>query len=114
MSVTKRSCLFVVTSMAVVLLAARTYTQQAGLRMTTETLVQGPMRIDKVKDGLYVVRGPFLPCAPRGCTPNGTDDGLIHEAGDVAVRVTLEGVILVDDKFPEHVATVLDLVRTIT
>ncbi|HLG59892.1 MAG TPA: MBL fold metallo-hydrolase [Vicinamibacterales bacterium] len=109
-----RFWLVIGTTAALLLPAARTYTQQPGLRMKTETLVQGPMRIDKVKDGLYVVRGPFLPCAPRGCTPNGTDDGLIHEAGDVAVRVTPEGVILVDDKFPEHVATVLDLVRTIT
>jgi cyclase len=100
--------------MAVLLLAGRAFTQQLDLRMRTETLVQGPMRVDKVKDSLYVIRGPFLPCAPRGCTPNGTDDGLIHEAGDVAVRVTSEGVILVDDKFPEHVADVLRLVKTIT
>jgi cyclase len=109
-----RRWLIIGTAAACLLLAARTFTQQAGLRMRTETLVEGPMRIDKVKDGLYVIRGPFLPCAPRGCTPNGTDDGLIHESGDVAVRVTPEGVILVDDKFPEHVAGVLELVRTIT
>lgn len=102
------------TTAITLLLAARAFTQDPGLRMRTETLVEGPMRIDKVKDGLYIIRGPFLPCAPRGCTPNATDDGLIHEAGDVAVRVTPEGVILVDDKFPEHVADVLRLVRTIT
>lgn len=26
-----------------------------------------PMQIEKVRDGLYVIRGPFNPCAPNGC-----------------------------------------------
>lgn len=26
-----------------------------------------PMQMEKVKDGLYVIRGPFNPCAPNGC-----------------------------------------------
>lgn len=72
------------------------------------------MRIDKVKDGLYVIRGPFVACGTRGCRPNGPDDGLIHEPGDVALRVTSEGAILIDDKFPENVADVLALVKTVT
>ena len=55
-----------------------------------------PMRIEKVKETLYVVRGPFNPCAPGGCGPSSADDGLLHEPGDVAVRVTPEGVILVE------------------
>lgn len=32
--------------------------------------------------------------------PGQTGDGLIHESGDVAVRVTTAGLIVVDDKFP--------------
>jgi hypothetical protein len=51
-----------------------------------------PMQIEKVKDGLYVIRGPFNPCAPNGCGGGYGDDGLLHEAGDVAVRVTSEGL----------------------
>ena len=34
-----------------------------------QKLVPEPMRIEKVKDNLYVVRGPFNPCAPNGCAP---------------------------------------------
>ena len=26
-----------------------------------------PMQIEKVKDGLYLIRGPFNRCAPNGC-----------------------------------------------
>lgn len=96
------------------LLAATAFTQQLPLKQELERLVQGPMRIDKVKDGLYVIRGPFNACTTRGCTPNGPDDGLIHEPGDVAVRVTPDGVILVDDKYPENVAEVLQHVKRIT
>jgi glyoxylase-like metal-dependent hydrolase (beta-lactamase superfamily II) len=106
--------LIVATAILAAFGAAHGLSQTFELRMRTERLVEGPMRIDKVRDGLYVVRGPFLPCAPRGCTPGVTNDGLIHEAGDVAARVTSEGVILVDNKFPEHVTDVLALVRTVT
>jgi cyclase len=94
--------------------AATTRTQQDGLRQTVEILKQGPTRIDKVKENLYVVRGPFVPCGTRGCRPNGPDDGLIHEPGDVAVRVTPEGAILVDDKYPENLSDVLAQVRSVT
>jgi glyoxylase-like metal-dependent hydrolase (beta-lactamase superfamily II) len=72
------------------------------------------MRTEKVKDGLYVIRGPFLPCGTRGCRPNGPDDGLIHEPGDVALRVTSEGLILIDDKYPENVPDVLAQVKAVS
>jgi glyoxylase-like metal-dependent hydrolase (beta-lactamase superfamily II) len=72
------------------------------------------MRVEQVKANLYVIRGPFDACAPNGCGANGVDDGLLHEAGDVAVRVTPEGVILVDDKFAPNVPDVLDKVKSIT
>jgi cyclase len=89
-------------------------TQQLPLRQDLERLVAGPMRTEKVRDGLYVIRGPFVPCSTRGCRPNGSDDGLIHEPGDVAVRVTPAGLIVVDDKYPENVADVLTQVKTIS
>jgi len=76
-----------------------------------------PMTIEKVKDGLYVVRGPFSVCGPAGCrgaSPQALADGLPHEAGDVAVRVTAEGVILVDTKFPWHVEELLEKIRSVT
>ena len=99
---------------ALVFVAAWAFTQQYPLRQITEKLAAGPMRIDKVKEGLYVIRGPFLKCTPQGCRPNGPDDGLIHEAGDVALRVTSEGLILIDDKFPENVADVLARVKSVS
>jgi glyoxylase-like metal-dependent hydrolase (beta-lactamase superfamily II) len=73
-----------------------------------------PMRIEQVKDGLYVIRGPFNRCAPNGCTPAYSDDGLLHEAGDVAVRVTSEGLILVDNKYQENVAEILEKVKSVS
>jgi cyclase len=79
-----------------------------------QKLTPEPMRIEKVKDNLYVIRGPFNACAPNGCGPNSVDDGLLHEAGDVAVRVTPEGVILVDDKFAANVPEVLEKVKSVT
>jgi glyoxylase-like metal-dependent hydrolase (beta-lactamase superfamily II) len=84
------------------------------LRQNVEVLAAGPARVEKVKEGLFVIRGPFLPCTTRGCRPNGPDDGLIHEPGDVAVRVTPEGVILVDDKYPENLSEVMAQLRSIT
>jgi cyclase len=99
---------------AALIVAAGALTQQLPLKQETETLTRGPMRVDKVKDGLYVIRGPFVPCTTRGCRPNGPDDGLIHEPGDVALRVTPEGAILIDDKYPENVADVLTRVKSVT
>jgi glyoxylase-like metal-dependent hydrolase (beta-lactamase superfamily II) len=97
-----------------VVLATAAFTQQLPLRQDVEPLTAGPMRMQKVKDGLYVIRGPFLACGTRGCRPNGPDDGLIHEAGDVAVRVTSEGLIVVDDKYPEMVSDVIAQVKTVS
>ena len=74
---------------------------------------EAPMRIEKVKDGLYVVRGPFHKCAPNGCGAY-ADDGFLHEPGDVAVRVTPNGLIVVDDKYQENAAEVMRLIRTVT
>jgi len=79
-----------------------------------EVLEPGPMQIEPIRDGLYLIRGPFLPCAPNGCTPGGNEDGLYHESGDVALRVTPEGLILVDDKFPNHVEDILERVRSVS
>jgi len=93
---------------------AAVMSQQLPLRQDVEILKQGPARIDRVKDGLYVVRGPFVPCGTRGCRPGGADDGLIHEAGDVAVRVTPAGLILVDDKYPEFVPEVLARIKDVS
>ena len=74
----------------------------------------GPMTITKVKDNLYVIRGPFNRCAPDGCGGSYGDDGFLHEAGDVAVRVTSEGLILVDDKYQTNVSEILEKVKSIT
>lgn len=109
-----RATLTVATMLILALLTAGALGQQRPLKHDPEILARGPMRIDTVKEGLYVIRGPFLPCGTRGCTPNGGDDGLIHEPGDVAVRVTSAGVILIDDKYPEHVADVIARVKTVT
>lgn len=99
---------------AVLMLAAAGLHAQPPLKHDPEVLEPGPMRIELVKEGLYVIRGPFLACAPSGCRPNGPDDGLFHEAGDVALRVTSEGLILVDDKFPMHVEDVMKRVRSVS
>lgn len=95
-------------------LAAGALAAQPALKQVPEVLQAGPMRIELVKEGLYVIRGPFLPCAPNGCRPNGSDDGLYHESGDVALRVTSQGLILVDDKFPNHVPGIMEQVRTVS
>ena len=88
-------------------------TQPLPLRQQLEILKEGPIRADKVKEGLYVIRGPFLPCM-TGCRPGQTGDGLIHESGDVAVRVTPAGLIVVDDKFASQAADVLRQVRAVS
>jgi glyoxylase-like metal-dependent hydrolase (beta-lactamase superfamily II) len=49
-----------------------------------------------------------------GCRPGQTGDGLLHESGDVAVRVTPEGLILVDDKFASQAPDVLAAVKTVS
>src|SRR6476620_8136714 len=79
-----------------------------------QTKPAAPMKIEKVKENLYLIRGPFNPCAPNGCGGGYGDDGLLHEAGDVAVRVTSEGLILVDDKYQGNVADILKQVKSIS
>ncbi len=86
---------------------------QQALKQHVEILTEGPMRADKVKDGLFVIRGPFLPCM-TGCRPGQTGDGLIHESGDVAVRVTPEGLIVVDDKFASQAPDVFAAVKSVS
>lgn len=86
----------------------------AGVMSAQQTKPAKPMQIEKVKDGLYVIRGPFNPCAPKGCGGAYKDDGLLHEAGDVAVRVTPEGLILVDDKFQNNVQDILEHVKSVS
>ena len=88
-------------------------TQQFPLKQDVEILKEAPMRADMVKEGLYVIRGPFLPCM-TGCRPGQTGDGLIHESGDVAVRVTPAGLILVDDKFAVQAPDVLAAVKKVS
>ncbi|MGD8325149.1 MAG: MBL fold metallo-hydrolase, partial [Gammaproteobacteria bacterium] len=83
-------------------------------RHEAEVLEPGPMQIEPVREGLYLIRGPFLPCAPNGCSYGRDDDGLYHESGDVALRVTPDGLILVDDKFPNHVEGILANVRSVS
>ena len=109
-----KSKTFAVTLALLGCLAASAASAQSALKQVSEVLEPGPMRIDRVKEGLYLIRGPFLPCAPNGCRPNGPDDGLYHEAGDVALRVTPQGLILIDDKFVNHVPNILELVRTVS
>lgn len=86
----------------------------AGVTQQRRPLPFEPMRVEKVTDGLYVVRGPFVECLPDGCPPGRIGDGLLHEAGDVAVRVTPEGLILVDDKYQQHAAEVIQKVKSVS
>ena len=64
------------------------------LVITTVTAhAQNDLQIELVKDGLYVILG---------------------SGGNVGVRVTSEGVILVDDKFPENFTAIQELVAGVT
>ena len=58
-----------------------------------EAEAQDELSIEMVKDGLYVIFGP---------------------GGNVGVRVTDEGVILVDDKFPQDFDAIQDLVSRVS
>jgi cyclase len=109
-----RRSMFAATTLGLGLLTTVAVTQVLPLKHRTEVLKQGPMRTEKVKEGLYVIRGPFVPCGTRGCSPNAVDDGLIHEPGDVAVRITPAGTILIDDKYTENVADVMTQMKTVT
>jgi hypothetical protein len=81
----------------------------AGAIVRAQQRPERPMQVTKVKDNLYVLRGPFNKCAPNGCGAY-ADDGFLHEAGDVAVRVTPQGLIVVDDKYEENAAEVLSVI----
>jgi cyclase len=86
----------------------------ASLLSARQAKPEAPMQIEKVKEDLYLIRGPFHRCAPNGCSERYGDDGMLHEAGDVAVRVTPEGLIVVDDKYQENVAEILEKVKSIS
>jgi glyoxylase-like metal-dependent hydrolase (beta-lactamase superfamily II) len=96
-----------------VVLAAVAIAQQFPLRQNVEVLTEAPMRPVKVKDGLFIIRGPAMPCM-TGCRPGDKGDGLIHESGDVAVRVTTDGLIVVDDKFASQAADVFAQVKKVS
>jgi glyoxylase-like metal-dependent hydrolase (beta-lactamase superfamily II) len=72
-----------------------------------------PMQVEKVRENLYVLRGPFNRCAPNGCGAY-ADDGFLHEAGDVAVRVTTDALIVVDDKYEENASEVMSRIKKIS
>ena len=100
-----------------------------------DTLKARPMWVEKITDGLYVIRGPITvddkqraplppvsttPQSPGGVAAHGVQnarppDMLPHEPSDTTVRVTPAGVILVDSKTTdETAASILQLVKTIT
>jgi glyoxylase-like metal-dependent hydrolase (beta-lactamase superfamily II) len=60
---------------------------------TTAVAAQDALTIEPVKDGLYAIFG---------------------SGGNVGVRVTSEGVILVDDKFPQNFEEIQRLVRRVS
>jgi len=60
---------------------------------TQNSKVPGPLRIEKVKGELYMISG---------------------EGGNVAVYVTGEGVVLVDDMFDRNHADILAQVKSVT
>ena len=105
-----RSLLALASVVALGLLAAA---QQFPLKQNVEILKEAPMRAVKIKDGLYIIRGPAMPCM-TGCRPGDNGDGLIHESGDVAVRVTPDGLIVVDDKFANQAADVFAQVKNVS
>ncbi len=67
---------------------------QSGWVVYTQTQkTPGPLRIEKVKDDLYMISG---------------------EGGNVAVYVTSEGVVLVDDMFDRNHADILAQIKSVT
>lgn len=63
------------------------------LVFATNLFAQNRLAIQEVKDGLYAITGP---------------------GGNVGVRVTSEGVILIDDKFPQDFDEIQSLVATVS
>lgn len=60
---------------------------------TTGVLAQNRLNIDEVKEGLHVITGP---------------------GGNIGVRLTSEGVILIDDKFPQDFEEIQSLVAQVS
>ena len=67
--------------------------QSAWVVFTQNAKIPGPLRIEMVKDNLYMISG---------------------EGGNVAVYVTSEGVVLVDDMFDRNHADILAQVKSVT
>ena len=67
--------------------------QGAWVAYTQNAKTPGPLRIEKVKGDLYMISG---------------------EGGNVAVEVTSEGVVLVDDMFDRNHADILAQVKSVT
>jgi glyoxylase-like metal-dependent hydrolase (beta-lactamase superfamily II) len=63
------------------------------LTAVTTAQAQGSLSIEQVKDGLYAISG---------------------SGGNVGIRVTTEGVILIDDKFPQNFAEIQELVSQVS
>ncbi|HJN96475.1 MAG: hypothetical protein CMQ15_12590 [Gammaproteobacteria bacterium] len=61
--------------------------------MPLQVLAQNRLSIAQVKDGLHVITGP---------------------GGNIGVRVTSEGVILIDDKFPQDFDEIQSLVASVS
>jgi len=60
---------------------------------STGALSQNRLNISEVKEGLHVITGP---------------------GGNIGVRLTSEGVILIDDKFPQDFQEIISLVAEVT
>src|SRR5260221_3048623 len=71
----------------------------AGILAAWTAFTQAPLTVQKLYDDLYLIEG----------TSNGASD-----AGNIAVYVTSEGVILVDDRFDQDYLEVLAAVKKIS
>lgn len=63
------------------------------LAISVQAFAQNRLAIAQVKDGLYVITGP---------------------GGNIGVRLTADGVILIDDKFPQDFDEIQSLVATVS
>ncbi len=98
-----RAALAVTFATALGLVTARAALQQQPQQQARPPAA--PMKIEKVKEGLYFIRGPFNPAS---------NDDLLHEPGDVAIRVAPGGLIVIDDKFPQHTTEILDKIKSVS
>lgn len=108
-------CIFILCALGITV--SGSISAQPPLRHDQEDIASGPMQIQRVKDGLYLIRGPFSRCMRSECPPDSGRryaDDLNHESGDIAVRVTSEGLILIDSKFYDQVDNILELVRSVS